>query len=59
MLGEQARVGLGDSGGCVKDIDWGFGKVDSLIATGLFSGSGYSAPMRAGASLLFVDGWWL
>ena len=57
-LGE-VWVALGDGGRCVKDIDWGFGKVDFRIVFGLSGRFGHTAPVRAGANLLFIDGWWL
>jgi hypothetical protein len=39
MLVEEVWSGIGDGGGCVKDVDWDFGKVDSGIVSGFFGAS--------------------
>ena len=56
---ERVRVGLGESDGCVKEVGWGVLKVDFGVACGRCRGLGYTPTVRAGACMLFVDGWQL
>jgi hypothetical protein len=54
---ETVRIWLGPGGGGSKELGSDFLRVDFRVTFGLSRGAGHTPTVRAGASVLFVDGW--